>query len=1151
MSETNRPQRRPILRTQWNSSTTHDAKTNFDSKTQGYDDQIHDLSLTDENDKVLLRNLINELDLENFSDEDASTIRRYKDFLENGDNDIKYDWEEYIKATRELYEKYSIVSDEEKEEKDLPKLTGTGRELDDWRRHLWNKTRRLYPNYRSLGFQKNDNLVEMERRIYYRNCENQGKTPEEMSVYYVHIRQRRVGILNNHGDTFDSRPMTFLLPSNNSERAIELFNEHYEEYAYDIYEGRIEKEPGAAPEVTEYKFSKIEEIRNESPLVYTVRELNAPEISDDRFANILGDENCGVTLIVKKFKKIGNKKFLEEVIKALNPDEDGFVPLQNIRNFCKYKKRSMYALGEDGRILAKYVETQNSSKRQTIMFLFCNSHCYEIVDVQLRKSICQRGNKTAISFRRTAPQATIKVKFDKFTPPIDFKKIEKNTHYHVANLKTIIRDFMRQYPNTRLFIDVDSRSQITAVTINSTKFIKDKQCQVPRELGFTSPLKFHYGTTFKNLKIPENFLPPIVRRLVSKATPIIWSYPLAEEYQEQGTTIDIVKCYSSILESLPFIPFFNLDSTVKEYTGNPIKSHYLYLIRGKVPIDTGSCVYGITLKYLRKHYKVEIIAYVRSVRQENYFNESVAEIYEKYPEHAKFIVNYLIGQLGTQTQTKKQKAFVYSTNQQALKKTFEYALPCTNYRNIKLGKWVYHVAFVDKFCRANFENRHIFKLIIEMARLKVLKKVKYLKDRGCQILSVNTDSITYKGELEYKAKEECERGEWGTEKRGKFRIHCNRKWYSMANPPNFVMKPKEPILFDNCENFDIKPLLNDHLIINEMAGSGKSTIIKAIIRHAKQNNEKIYIAAPTHIAAGLINGKTFHSLVGAGFDQILTIDTLSTARSLSGDRLIIDEAFALNSQALHLINEMKNNFEQIILLGDEHQLPPVNDDYTYDINSLNFTPVKLLHTWRTDKDYVLESRDLGTYKKLKKFVKKWGIRYGTDPPPYKTITFTHKKGREVGELPIALVKKLENNHNVTNVHAIKTQRYYPGEAFTFSINSRRSYSSYYHYLNSLPKLSKKQKELFAQEKQYRRSVDLTDSRGNLRCTIPKVEFDKYFTIQNYMTGHSAQGQTFDNIVIAGISETFVDTKWLHVVFTRTKPENIYLLLTREEMRRFG
>lgn len=150
----------------------------------------------------------------------------------------------------------------------------------------------------------------------------------------------------------------------------------------------------------------------------------------------------------------------------------------------------------------------------------------------------------------------------------------------------------------------------------------------------------------------------------------------------------------------------------------------------------------------------------------------------------------------------------------------------------------------------------------------------------------------------------------------------------------------------------LKSETEDFMIIQGAAGTGKSTITRAITDYLKQAAVPCFAAAPTGRAAKIIQSKTgvpartVHSLIyntersGNGRGIKLVRKTNSATRksvyiideaSMISDRLSASERF-ISSQPLltDLIAFVKqgNAKNKLILIGDHYQLPPVTEKCT-------------------------------------------------------------------------------------------------------------------------------------------------------------------------------------------------------------------------------
>lgn len=123
-----------------------------------------------------------------------------------------------------------------------------------------------------------------------------------------------------------------------------------------------------------------------------------------------------------------------------------------------------------------------------------------------------------------------------------------------------------------------------------------------------------------------------------------------------------------------------------------------------------------------------------------------------------------------------------------------------------------------------------------------------------------------------------------------------------------------------------------NVMLHGAAGTGKSTILKAITKH----NKNTVVLAPTGIAALNVGGQTIHSFFGFSFGYLSAKDIKGCGKQAPILRkkplIIIDEvsmvrADVFNAIDLSLRRCLFSNLPfaglQILLLGDTGQLPPI------------------------------------------------------------------------------------------------------------------------------------------------------------------------------------------------------------------------------------
>lgn len=134
-------------------------------------------------------------------------------------------------------------------------------------------------------------------------------------------------------------------------------------------------------------------------------------------------------------------------------------------------------------------------------------------------------------------------------------------------------------------------------------------------------------------------------------------------------------------------------------------------------------------------------------------------------------------------------------------------------------------------------------------------------------------------------------------------------------------------------------LRGDNVMLTGPAGSGKSYLLNAFVKKARNKKKKVVVTATTGLAAAHLGGQTIHSWSGIGLGTKLHEDyiyMMSETRKKAIRKtsvLIIDEVSMMHDYNLDMVDQalrmIRENDEpmggiQVILCGDFFQLPPVS-----------------------------------------------------------------------------------------------------------------------------------------------------------------------------------------------------------------------------------
>ncbi|KAB5588410.1 ATP-dependent DNA helicase pfh1 [Ceratobasidium theobromae] len=145
------------------------------------------------------------------------------------------------------------------------------------------------------------------------------------------------------------------------------------------------------------------------------------------------------------------------------------------------------------------------------------------------------------------------------------------------------------------------------------------------------------------------------------------------------------------------------------------------------------------------------------------------------------------------------------------------------------------------------------------------------------------------------------------------------------------------------QKFVVKRVVEEgkSLFFTGSAGTGKSVLLREIIRRLHRKRRRVEVTASTGLAAVNIGGKTLHAFAGAGLGKLPVSEILKQISSKAKSRwretdiLIIDEISMVEAWWFDLLNELsqelRENHEpfgglQVVISGDFFQLPPVSED---------------------------------------------------------------------------------------------------------------------------------------------------------------------------------------------------------------------------------
>lgn len=235
-------------------------------------------------------------------------------------------------------------------------------------------------------------------------------------------------------------------------------------------------------------------------------------------------------------------------------------------------------------------------------------------------------------------------------------------------------------------------------------------------------------------------------------------------------------------------------------------------------------------------------------------------------------------------------------------------------------------------------------------------------------------------------------------------------------------------------------LRGENIFLTGKAGTGKSFVVKEIVRRLLSAGRKIVTIAPTGIAANNIGGSTIHSLFSI---NPFGISTMASSNFLRGEKrrllnaieiIVIDEVSMLRPDILDCMNWtlLKNGCDglhtkQIIFVGDLEQLPPVLNDnarsvlyQTYDGDSFYYAKIyPKLNVIKIELDEVLRQTN-------EEFINNLNIIRGGGKSDY----FKQFVGDDIKGVVLAPHNSTVDQYNHDGLNSLDSEKY----VFTASIS---------------------------------------------------------------------------------------------------------------------
>ena len=617
----------------------------------------------------------------------------------------------------------------------------------------------------------------------------------------------------------------------------------------------------------------------------------------------------------------------EDLIKIFDDDDvliNG-VNTYQLNYFCEKFNIPLYAYDEDYNLFHHYYPLKVNHNYPSMMFKIINNHFYPIPEKKRRKLI---NNKIGLS-----------VYSNLYNDKNDDKENNEDINIIILkekeNILSKLGEIMKENNKIPLLKMYDNK--ISSFKINDNNYIfKDDEDEKIKKIISNMGLDYTGQTMGEIISI-------IIKDKIKTSSPNINVYNqllkakknrafngLIKEFNEKDNLIayDINKCYSSILYNpIEEWILLDIDNDWEDYNyEDEIKLGFYFIETDDNLLFKGNNIYSssIVKKAIEENIKFRIIKalYANKTQSKNLFVDiidDILKITDNNKDLYKLMINYISGMMGKHKRI-YTKAHINNSLEHIFTTINNYKKQDNNIKSfIDIIDKDYYLYGFNKEKKLNDINIPIYIQILDQSNIKLYDMIKKVDG---ELMGRKVDCAIIKN-----PKNKLEVGEkWGDYRISSIPTINND---DILNNINYIDE-KDFKLYNIIDSDDYQRVLNICLtyggcLMTGDAGTGKSYVINKITEIL--GKEKVVKITPTNKSALNIRGQTIHRFLKLDKDGKIPRKTIEKIKNMNLDLIIIDEISMINKELWKVILLLKEETKiKFLLIGDEKQLPPIEDD---------------------------------------------------------------------------------------------------------------------------------------------------------------------------------------------------------------------------------
>lgn len=762
-------------------------------------------------------------------------------------------------------------------------------------------------------------------------------------------------------------------PSTISKVAIQQFQEYrdneFENYIY----------PEILIKINSATVSRVNLNTMQAVKIADVPMFRAIPIKYDMFKGVdlnqTNDNNCVLNFLIEHMKKHGNpeQKIIKDLINvSFNLNLEGIdakehiikngITSNQLLNYCKHKKVSLYGLDMTNKTFIKYISPVRNYS--AIIYILANNHMYPVVDQKTRETIIKTNAKTESCSQWISQHHEQKInRFTTFTN-IDNVEFDNVMNYKDCNIfysEPVLKDyFLKFYEQKHTIYNTQSRKgNINTINIpqnnlqliynpdwkNVMEIIKQfNECKLKDKSNTIMQLEFKNQTMaqlgkqilkcfiqqfktqtfnqkfFNNDSIEISTFNHITSDIFSKenmSRAFINTFKIPDG-SKTVQAIDHKKCYTNALKSCGDLCLYNAFDTPKETSNENylmdnkftlpngfyfIKTKNYFPFKGNGWYHKNLVEFGLNELKLDIEITHELLPSASLSTQiiNKFINWSTSNLSEK---NAKNLVNMLIGTLAISEFTSEKCFYTESLNDASY-----YYFKNSQANMLQYGE-LYEIT-TKQSTKVQEHNIPWYNQILHQSFINIYKMWQSVQS-GSSLVGIKTDCIIIETDEIKPLTNPLYKNEKIPEISKLKPAFINNNVYTLNLPNWNQYKPSPNEIVD----------MNEGLFVCGMAGTGKSYTAKLIQKKLEECKKSFQAAAPTNVASRIVNGKTLHKFFKQFKNSITLIEYMNKL-----DYFIIDEYSMMSSFFYPILRMIKANTNvKFIIIGDHNQLPPVDDE---------------------------------------------------------------------------------------------------------------------------------------------------------------------------------------------------------------------------------